>query len=311
MLDNGNVNSVRTDGVFSCIPKVVMRTALLSDKLNICHTNVQSLCARQLNKLDEFKICFENSNIDIICVTETWLTSNISDEMVAVEGYRVIRNDRSYARGGGISIYCKNDLRCRVIAASDLSDADEGDVTEYVFAEVSFNHNKFLLGVVYNPPRNDCSEIIEQKMAELSLHYQNVVLVGDFNIDMNVINARTSRFQSVMDNFDMHLINREPTHFHPGGCSLIDLFITNIPDFVVKFNQVAAAGFSKHDMIFASLNISRSNVTSYRTFRNYAQIDYASLNDALYSIDWDHLYSITDSDTALDFFNFHLTLLFH
>lgn len=95
MLDSGNRDNARTNEVLSYIPRAVMHAALLPDKLSICHTNIQSLCARQLNKFSEFKICFENSKVDIICVTETWLTSNITNEVIAVEGYRLLRNDRN------------------------------------------------------------------------------------------------------------------------------------------------------------------------------------------------------------------------
>ena len=95
MLDSGNRDNARTNEVLSYIPRAVMHAALLPDKLSICHTNIQSLCARQLNKFSEFKICFENSKVDVICVTETWLTSNITNEVIAVEGYRLLRNDRN------------------------------------------------------------------------------------------------------------------------------------------------------------------------------------------------------------------------
>lgn len=68
-----------------CIPRVVMSCALDSKYLNVCHVNIQSLCARQLSKFVEFKLCFYSSNIDIICSSETWLTDNIPDSLIEIE----------------------------------------------------------------------------------------------------------------------------------------------------------------------------------------------------------------------------------
>lgn len=47
------------------IPRVIMNIALRDDCINLCHMNAQSLCARQMSKLDEFRNCFVNSKVDI------------------------------------------------------------------------------------------------------------------------------------------------------------------------------------------------------------------------------------------------------
>lgn len=148
------INIARTGQGIADIPRAVMNVALLDDCLNVCHMNVQSLCARQLSKFNEFKHCFASSNVDIICVSETWLNESIEDNLIAVDGYRVLRNDRKYSRGGGgICIYHKLDLDCRVIAVSDsLTELEDCNRTEYMFIEVRVNNKLFLLGAIYSPP---------------------------------------------------------------------------------------------------------------------------------------------------------------
>lgn len=114
---SGNQIDARTNRNLENIPRTVMNCALVSLKLNICHANIQSLCARQLSKLNEFKMCFLDSKLDIICVTETWLTENVSHDLISVDGYNLVRSDRNYSRGGGICVYLKKDLKskfCRV-----------------------------------------------------------------------------------------------------------------------------------------------------------------------------------------------------
>lgn len=305
------INIARTGQGIADIPRAVMNVALLDDCLNVCHMNVQSLCARQLSKFNEFKQCFVNSKVDIICLSETWLNENINDNMIAVDGYRVLRNDRKHSRGGGICIYHKQDLDCRVIAVSDsLTEVEDSNRTEYMFIEVRVNNTKFLLGAFYSPPRVECSGLLDQILSELSLSYSNVILLGDFNTDMSKTSGRASRFCSILENFGFNLVNNEPTHFYAGGSSLIDLLITNNTDFVLNFNQVAAPGFSQHDIIFSSLNVSRGNLDPPKSFRDYNRIDFLLLQNTLIDFDWSQLYSITDSDLALDFFNLHIVNFF-
>lgn len=71
------------------IPRAVMNAALSNNNMNICHINIQSLCARQMSKFSEFKDCFENSKIDIICLTESWLSDSVPDDIISIEGYKL------------------------------------------------------------------------------------------------------------------------------------------------------------------------------------------------------------------------------
>ena len=57
--------------------------------LKICHINAQSLN----NKMDEFRLLFEDSNIDIICISETWLFTDISSSIYNLNGYQLFRAD--------------------------------------------------------------------------------------------------------------------------------------------------------------------------------------------------------------------------
>ena len=44
-----------------------------------------------------------SKSIDIVCITETWLTNMISDPEIIPSNYTIYRNDR-YTRGGGVLI---------------------------------------------------------------------------------------------------------------------------------------------------------------------------------------------------------------
>lgn len=77
-----------------CTPGIVMKSALLPKKLSICSINTQSICASRLAKLDELRQIMCLSNIDIVCCSESWLKASISDDVIIINGYSVVRNDR-------------------------------------------------------------------------------------------------------------------------------------------------------------------------------------------------------------------------
>lgn len=215
------------------------------------------------------------------------MNNSAPDNVIAIEGYSLIRNDRSYSQGGGICVYYKNDLNCISLCHSEISvGMRDPNLAEYLFIEVSCYNEKFSLAVFYNPPRNDCSETFYYKIVELGLDYSQMIIVGDLNTDISKINSRSSRLCSVIDAVGLNCVSFEPTHYFPGGCSLIDLMLTSNSDFVLKFNKVSAPGFSRHDIIFASLHISRNRPSmSPCYYRDYKRIDLPVLQSAILAID--------------------------
>lgn len=95
-INNTNTNS--KDATFNMI-RVLARQ---KDGLSICHINAQSLN----NKIPEFRLTFENSGIDVICISETWFNESTTDGIIMLEGYTTYRADR-VRHGGGVAIYVK------------------------------------------------------------------------------------------------------------------------------------------------------------------------------------------------------------
>ena len=54
-----------------------------------------------LNKLDELILRCSVNKPKIIAITETCLNSDITDNLIHIDGYKIIRNDRLDRRVGG------------------------------------------------------------------------------------------------------------------------------------------------------------------------------------------------------------------
>ena len=78
------------------------------DFLCIEYLNVQSLLCRK----NDIETLLSEKDIDILCLTETWLTSNIADVLIDIPEYRIYRCDKG--RGGGCCIYVKNYLTVKI-----------------------------------------------------------------------------------------------------------------------------------------------------------------------------------------------------
>ena len=70
-----------------------------SKGIKIVHVNIHSI----VNKIDQIRDTF--TGLDIIVISETWLTPAIADAYVAIPGYNLVRLDRMSSikkRGGGV-----------------------------------------------------------------------------------------------------------------------------------------------------------------------------------------------------------------
>lgn len=292
------------------IPKAVMNAAMLSDKINICHMNVQSLCARRFTKFEELKQNIIGSKLDIICFTETWLDTSINDSLIAIQGFDVVRNDRN-RHGGGICVYFNQKrLTCRILKNSNNLATNEGRyTTEFLILEVICGDSKFLLAVYYNPPTLDCSYSLRSHIEEFCMNYERSYFIGDFNTDIRFQNRRTNEFVETISSMSLSCINNEPTFYHNNGSSLLDLLLTDAPDSVLKCNQISMSGVSNHDLVFATLDITSRRESVGYWFRDYYHYEQESLNVAFNRINLNEFKSIHDSDILLNILNNHLYII--
>src|SRR5215813_4512513 len=88
--------------------------------LTVAHLNIRSLT----NELDYIT----NSNLilcDIIIFTETFLSEDIPDSLLYIDGFKFYRKDRSGGKsGGGIIFYYKEHISTSLIPDLDLLDAE-------------------------------------------------------------------------------------------------------------------------------------------------------------------------------------------
>ena len=125
-----------------------MKDIFRGSGVKIVHQNIRSL----LPKIDELRLLISSvqSKIDLITLSETWLTDDVSDSEVNIEGYTFNRRDRgSKEKGGGLGIYVRNNL-----LVNRRFDLEQSNI-ESLWVEVNFPHSVgFLIGTFYQLPES-------------------------------------------------------------------------------------------------------------------------------------------------------------
>ena len=266
----------------------------------ICHINAQSLP----RKMDEFRHLFENSGINAICVSETWFTPILPDTLFNLKGYKLFRADRC-TRAGGAAIYVQSDLRSKFL----LKSSDDSKI-EYVFVEICSNDDKLLIGSVYRPNRNVNYFPFLSELCNISCGYNNIIITGDFNCNILNNNDFTNDMMSVGLNSCNDIF---PTHFSKHSNSLIDLIF--IDDLTKRFlyDQVSCPTFSRHDLIFLAYDFQFAHLPTPKhiKFRDYKNIDYVALSNAIDNVEWPNMYHLNIIDEKIDWFQNKLFWLFN
>lgn len=280
----------------------ILKEVLFDKKrnLNIGHFNGQSINPNaRPDKFDEIKEILKDCYLDVIGVSETWLKSSTTNKMVAVPGYKLVRNDRLVRRGGGVAFYISDKLRTRVI---DRSPANSS--IEYLFIEVSLGNIKVAVGVIYRP--NGHLDDISELLSEISARYVNIVMMGDFNLNL-LDNAVFTNSTSFFQNFNLEIFTNsyKPTHFDitHRSLSLLDFFVINNSELIDRSGQFWIPGVSKHALIFVSLFFQNNNTPHSFEYRDFNNINMEDLLAECYQFNMTQLHSLDNIDSQVNFLN--------
>lgn len=139
---------------------------------------------------DEIVIDFFDGNFDVIILSETWLHAAISDSLVNIPGYRMIRSDRLYTNskggfktGGGICLYIKESPGAITEVRSIISNSE----IELVRVTIGRPIMKVTdLVAVYRPPLGNVQSALDAITNELDdcCVGNERLIMGDFNLDI-------------------------------------------------------------------------------------------------------------------------------
>ena len=169
------------------------------------HLNSRSI----LNKLEYLQFIVEETNADIICLSESWLDESTPLNCTLLNGYTTIRKDRTdkfkekYSKNhaGGVAILHKKQIHIEIL--QEPSD----DVEDILWTRVKAKPS-FLLAVIYRPDYSDMTKcdngesILEASLEKAAMKSKNIIVVGDFNIDMSVKSKEKTNLNHIFKSYN-------------------------------------------------------------------------------------------------------------
>ena len=150
---------------------------------NIRCKNINWLIFAQLN-INSLRNKFEslqhiiNKNIDVLFISETKIDSSFPSAQF--DNFTI-----SNGNGGGILLYIREDISSTLLN-TDLS-------IEGFFVEIRLRKKKWLLCSSYNPKKNLIAnhlKYIDRNLDSQLGQYENFILMGDFNVELNDANMK-------------------------------------------------------------------------------------------------------------------------
>ena len=159
---------------------------------NIMVWNVWSILNEE--KLSHVLQVFEDNNIQVACITETWFDAGKGKFTSTIKeaGYNIVHGHREDKRGGGTAVIYKENMQVKPGNASSV----KYQSFEYSYIYMKANGTKILLLCIYRkqeiPCKTFCSEF-EPFIEKLSDTTEVLLVVGDFNIWVDLEGNRDAK----------------------------------------------------------------------------------------------------------------------
>ena len=259
--------------------------------ISLLYFNARSLYP----KLDALKAECIVHKPHIVCITESWLDTDVMSNEICIPGYEIMRLDRN-RHGGGVLIYVSSLFSYNILFTGDSS-------FECIIISLKLDSCNFCVCLLYRPP--NAPEVLDTLFSTLcSLDvrvFANFLMVGDFNVDVSNHNHPLfSRLFSVTSSFALYQVVKSPTHYNPSGNhSTIDLAFVSSP-FLLNFcTTIPPLSSSDHQGFILSFRSNavakRPSSSTSRTVWCYNQADFEQARELLEQTDWNSLCPI-DSD---------------
>ena len=201
--------------------------------------------------------------MDIVALTETWLTDNPSDECwlqstpLNRDPYKILIHNRQDRRGGGVALIVKSDFTTKLIWS--------GATGSFVYAtwEIGIKHRSLTFTTICHPPYSLINKSTNKAFLDDFTDYTanllpercNNIVLGDFNLHVSKEDDIDSAiFNDTIEAMGLYQHVSFPTH---RSGNTLDLIISEIQN-PISINTTARGPFiTDYCAIISTLSIKR------------------------------------------------------
>ena len=267
--------------------------------LKFLHWNVRSLP----KKIDQIRLLFSGTNLDVITLSETWLRPYLNDQVVGLGCYRLFRLDRGCGkakRWGGLITYIHEKHASNSELLEGLCTSTEHIEAQWIRIHMPSCKN-ILICNMYRPPSGDLKKAVsylDECLKTVNLGKNNVFLLGDMNVNYkNKKSPNFKRFNFFAQTNGLTQYIKTSTRATDKTNSLIDIALSNT-------NYISSSGtldhfISDHQPIYLLYKKSRDHRPKAQFMgRSYRNFDLNSFKNKLTEADWSPFYTATDPGKA-------------
>jgi len=223
-----NEDSSVTDSFQHDLPFVNDVVSISSDGVRLIHHNVQGLLSKMPEITQWLHIC--DSSPTILCCSETWLRSNDSvgqfpgyDFYCSPDHFRIDGTGRA-SRLPGSCIFVSGALMSdHPTICTEIEDSCQSLNVSCCFITCKFH--RLAVVSIYRSP-STCPDAGLQELStlldKLCTCVKNIILAGDFNIDLHNDSSITKRYVSLLSDYGLSQYILQPTRVSPQSSTLID-----------------------------------------------------------------------------------------
>ena len=252
------------------------------------YTNAQSL----RNKKDELTSYVIEENLDIICITESWVNEAYYGDTIQefeIDGYKLYLYQRTGRGGGGVALYVRNSIES--VQRSEFKFRQE---VESLWVDIFIDKLVYRFGAFYRPPAQN-EELNLAMISEIEAGCRDrevgTIIIGDFNfpdIDWGRLAGFTRSSELFIDCLLNNFLNQvvcTATRF----TNILDLLLVNEDSLVNSVKTEENLGCSDHNIIRFNFNVASpqklvKNEVEVLDFRNG---DFTKFESMLSCIDWE------------------------
>lgn len=207
----------------------------------------------------------------VIGLTETHVTEQIEEHELHFDGYVCVRGDSESNRTGGVLLYIEERIRFDMIAKERC----DGNWWTLII-KIKDKEYIGILMIVYHSPNSKDGKFINflEEICINVIQNDSVVIMGDFNIDMNVNNYIKNRLIRVMNSVGLRQLVKEATRIVQNSETLIDLVFANVKMEIDVWHEPK---ITDHSAVVLHWNVKEAveeNKVTFRvTFRDYKRMD--------------------------------------
>ena len=274
------------------IDQINFKLKYYENLLKVAHINARSI-PKHVHEIDRI---LQATAIDILCVSETFISKGTPENVCKIPGYNLIHVDRDMSCRGGVAIYLNENLKYKIIKLPV-----KFVQPEMLFLEITVGLIKIAVGVIYKSPLIPYSIFgaIHENLVSVTSKYDHCIITGDMNIDHLKPNSPAYKFFTsyLTEPFAFTQVIDEPTRITAHSSTLIDLMLTSATENVKTHGVVDTPGISDHCLTYMAYSIKKPKFKPKMvTRRDFRRFDSVKFKADMEIAPWGNIYAVDDDD---------------